>query len=345
MTEETESSALTGAADTDVGLTEVAASEETDSKEKLLQEDRQRDRQRDGQLDGQLDGQTAPPPAAEPSGPQSKWVVGASCQAVWSEDGQVYPAKVVCVDGERCRVRFSGYGNEEEVELSALRSPDAARQTQRQNSQDWRPGSRCRAVFSEDGLVYPAAVLWVKGQRCRVRFDDYNNEEEQDVGDLLSPDELRGPSRAAKGSSWRSGLSSGCSNSDWKRSRREDNQGDRGAERRTAWRDEQHNNSSSSSSSSVKDKSAHPSKVEKEAEEKKKATNHCFPFFPPFPPPQSSSGDRVSFIPPPPPPPPLWSFGGTDVDASSSMLMLWYLCGFHTGSYLAQQEFRSSSKH
>ncbi|KAM9358178.1 uncharacterized protein ABDE67_003677 isoform 3-T3 [Symphorus nematophorus] len=309
MTEETESSALTGAADTDaallpaalpdetclcevfentleisqdVGLTEVAASEETDSKEKLLQEDRQRDRQRDGQLDGQLDGQTAPPPAAEPSGPQSKWVVGASCQAVWSEDGQVYPAKVVCVDGERCRVRFSGYGNEEEVELSALRSPDAARQTQRQNSQ---------------------------------------------------------------GSSWRSGLSSGCSNSDWKRSRREDNQGDRGAERRTAWRDEQHNNSSSSSSSSVKDKSAHPSKVEKEAEEKKKATNHCFPFFPPFPPPQSSSGDRVSFIPPPPPPPPLWSFGGTDVDASSSMLMLWYLCGFHTGSYLAQQEFRSSSKH
>ncbi|KAM9358179.1 uncharacterized protein ABDE67_003677 isoform 4-T4 [Symphorus nematophorus] len=309
MTEETESSALTGAADTDaallpaalpdetclcevfentleisqdVGLTEVAASEETDSKEKLLQEDRQRDRQRDGQLDGQLDGQTAPPPAAEPSGPQSK---------------------------------------------------------------DWRPGSRCRAVFSEDGLVYPAAVLWVKGQRCRVRFDDYNNEEEQDVGDLLSPDELRGPSRAAKGSSWRSGLSSGCSNSDWKRSRREDNQGDRGAERRTAWRDEQHNNSSSSSSSSVKDKSAHPSKVEKEAEEKKKATNHCFPFFPPFPPPQSSSGDRVSFIPPPPPPPPLWSFGGTDVDASSSMLMLWYLCGFHTGSYLAQQEFRSSSKH
>lgn len=62
-------------------------------------------------------------------------------------------------------------------------------------SQDWRRGSRCRAVFSEDGLVYPAVVLWVKGQQCRVRYDDYNNEEEHNVGDLLSPDELHGPSR------------------------------------------------------------------------------------------------------------------------------------------------------
>lgn len=64
-------------------------------------------------------------------------------------------------------------------------------------SQDWRPGSRCRAVFSEDGLVYPAVVLWVKGQHCRVRYDDYNNEEEHNVNHLLSPDELHGPSRTA----------------------------------------------------------------------------------------------------------------------------------------------------
>ncbi len=63
--------------------------------------------------------------------------------------------------------------------------------------QDWKAGSRCRAVYSEDGLVYPAVVLWVKGQRCRIRFDKYNNEEEQDVSGLLSNDELHGPSRAA----------------------------------------------------------------------------------------------------------------------------------------------------
>lgn len=58
-----------------------------------------------------------------------QWVVGVQCQAVWSEDGQLYPAKVVSLDGQRCRVRFSGYENEQEVELSALKSPDAALQT------------------------------------------------------------------------------------------------------------------------------------------------------------------------------------------------------------------------
>lgn len=59
-------------------------------------------------------------------------------------------------------------------------------------------------MYSEDGLVYPAVVLWVKGQRCRVRFNDYNNEEEQDVSNLLSPDELHGPSKAttAKVKTW-----------------------------------------------------------------------------------------------------------------------------------------------
>lgn len=63
--------------------------------------------------------------------------------------------------------------------------------------QDWKPGSACRAVYSEDGLVYPAVVLWVKGQRCRVRYNIYNNEDELDVGDLLRPEEPRGPIRAA----------------------------------------------------------------------------------------------------------------------------------------------------
>lgn len=60
----------------------------------------------------------------------SQWEVGAPCQAVWSEDGLVYPAKVVAVDGDRCRVRFNGYGNEEDMELSSLKSPSVALQTE-----------------------------------------------------------------------------------------------------------------------------------------------------------------------------------------------------------------------
>ncbi|XP_074490591.1 uncharacterized protein LOC141767312 isoform X6 [Sebastes fasciatus] len=271
----------------DVEPTESAASEATDSREKVEEEDRQQDGARDGetdrQQDGETDGQTVHPPAAESSSTESKWAVGARCRAVWSEDGRVYPATVVSLDGERCRVRFNGYGNQEDVELSSLKSPDAAApQTQRQNS---------------------------------------------------------------TGSNWKSSGTS--SNLDWKR-RREENQGDRGGgERRSARRDEEQN-----SSWQVKEKASNQSKVEKEAEEKKrgdqqaeKPTNHSFSFFPPFPPPprQSSSEDPVSFI---SPPPPLCSFAGSSagVDSSSSMLMLWYMCGFHTGSYMAQQGFKSNSK-
>uniref|UniRef100_UPI0037E7E285 survival motor neuron protein-like n=1 Tax=Semicossyphus pulcher TaxID=241346 RepID=UPI0037E7E285 len=318
MTETTENTGLLAAVEPDV--TECAASGETDDKEKLKQDD------------GQQDGQTASPPAAEPSSTQSKCAVGAQCRAVLSEDRQV------SLDGERCKVQFSGFGSEEDVELSALKSPEAALKTQRQDSQDWKPGSLCRAVYSGDGLVYPAVVQWVKGQRCCVRYEDYNNEEEQDVSSLLNLDELHGPSRAAAKGGRRTSVPS----------RREEKQGERGAERRSAWRDDQN---SSSVSPAVRERLSHQSTAEKEEKKRDgghKPTNHSFPVFPPFappPPPQSSLGDSVSFI--PPPPPPLWAFGGKDsagADSASSMLMLWYMCGFHTGSYMTQQAFKSSSR-
>ncbi|XP_068998080.1 survival motor neuron protein-like [Embiotoca jacksoni] len=272
----------------------------------VLQISKDAEREASQQTDRQQDGQTVGPPAAE-----SKWAVGARCRAVWSEDGCVYSATVVASDGERCRVRFHGYGNEEDVELSALQSPDDA------PLQDWRSGSRCRAVYSEDGRLYPAVVLWVKGQRCRVRYDDYNNEEEHDVSSLLNSDELHGPSKI---SSWKSNTTSS-------RKRRDDS---RGGERRAAGREDR-----------VKDGGAHQITVETESDEKKrggqqrdaaeKPTNHSFPFFPPFPPPL--------------PLPPTWPFGGSEsVDSASSMLMLWYMYGFHTGSFMTQQLFRSTSK-
>ncbi|XP_026179053.1 survival motor neuron protein-like isoform X2 [Mastacembelus armatus] len=306
-------------------LAQRAASDEITSSERSEQEDRQHH------------GQTVCSPAAETSSTQSMWAVGAQCQAVWSEDGQVYLATVVAVDGERCRVRFNGYNNEEDMELSALMSPNTDLQTQSQNMQDWKPGSRCRAVYSEDGLVYPAVVLWVKGQRCCVRFDEYNNEEEQDVCSLLSPNELHGP-----GKSTTKGSSETSSSFDWRR-RREESQGGRGGVRRAQRHDEQN-------LPWAKERGGH-SKVEREAEKKKeeaaKPSSDSFPLFPPFTPPAQLGS---AFFIPPPPPPPLWMCGGKEpsdssgIDDVSSMLMLWYMCGFHTGSYMAQQRFRSTPK-
>lgn len=58
--------------------------------------------------------------------------------------------------------------------------------------QVWRLGYRCRAVYSEDGLVYPAVLVWLRGERCWVKFEGYGNEEELELSTLLSPDELGG---------------------------------------------------------------------------------------------------------------------------------------------------------
>ncbi|KAM9479193.1 uncharacterized protein ACWYII_006554 [Salvelinus alpinus] len=60
------------------------------------------------------------------------------------------------------------------------------------NSKVWGLGYRCRAVCFEDGLVYPAVLVWLRDERCRVKFEGYGNEEELELSSLLSPDELGG---------------------------------------------------------------------------------------------------------------------------------------------------------
>ena len=50
------------------------------------------------------------------------WKIGDSCEAVFSEDGEYYKAKVILVKEWRnaAVVRFSGYGNEEEVKMEDM---------------------------------------------------------------------------------------------------------------------------------------------------------------------------------------------------------------------------------
>lgn len=51
----------------------------------------------------------------------------------------------------------------------------------------WQVGDACRAVWSEDGLLYPATVRSVDAAAgtCLVEFDGYGNQEEQALEDLL----------------------------------------------------------------------------------------------------------------------------------------------------------------
>ncbi|XP_036833832.1 survival motor neuron protein isoform X2 [Oncorhynchus mykiss] len=93
------------------------------------------------------------------------------------------------------------------------------------NSKVCRQGYRCRAVYSEDGLVYPAVLVWLRGERCRVKFEGYGNEEELELSSLLSPIELgghRGRVDAKVQQGAVDGFSSTSNNiADWKRMERD----------------------------------------------------------------------------------------------------------------------------
>ena len=53
----------------------------------------------------------------------------------------------------------------------------------------WHIGDSCRAVYSEDELIYDAVIISLdeSSNTCVVRFCGYGNEEEQNLDDLLPP--------------------------------------------------------------------------------------------------------------------------------------------------------------
>ncbi|KAK6320536.1 hypothetical protein J4Q44_G00096430 [Coregonus suidteri] len=292
-------------------------------------------------------------PSKGPFDPKAnlKWEVGSHCKAVWSQDGLVYPASLVWLDGECCKVKFDNYGNEEEMKLSAL-LPEAADQPWKEK-RVWMLGSRCRAVYSEDGLVYPAVLVWMRGERCRVKFEGYGNEEELELSTLLSPDDLGGHSGRAAAKAVEGFRSTSNNSADWKKKDRE-------------WRTPQQEGREEPSSPQPpefppgKDYSKSSYNLGNEQGDKKKPSsrrqepnNHPFPFFPPVPPPKGCL-DFLSLLPPPPPPPCVWPPRAGLVDAGdgldsavtdlSSMLLSWYLCGYHTGCYMAMQQTTTSRK-
>lgn len=63
------------------------------------------------------------------------WAVGDFCQAVYTEDGTVYEAKIVSIntDDNTCVVRYLGYGNEEEQSLEDLIRHDRSNRKQRRS--------------------------------------------------------------------------------------------------------------------------------------------------------------------------------------------------------------------
>ncbi|XP_066472703.1 survival of motor neuron protein-like [Tiliqua scincoides] len=179
----------------------------------------------------------------------------------------------------------------------------------------WRVNDACSAVWSEDGNVYQATITsinWKKGT-CIVVYTGYGNKEEQNLSDLLPPED-------AEGTNERSAVEN---------------------ENETQYStDESDLSFQSPGNKHNRTKSAH--------------WNSHFPLPPPPVPGLGRPGLKFSGPPPflsgwPPPfpsgpplipPPPPLSPDSDDDEALGSMLIAWYMSGYHTGYYLGLKQNR-----
>uniref|UniRef100_A0A8C5YQ01 Survival motor neuron protein n=1 Tax=Marmota marmota marmota TaxID=9994 RepID=A0A8C5YQ01_MARMA len=183
------------------------------------------------------------------------------------------------------------------------RKPVKKNKSQKKNTttplKQWKVGDKCSAIWSEDGCIYPATIASVdfKRETCIVIYTGYGNREEQNLSDLLSP-------------------TSEVANN---------------IEQNTQENENESQVSTDESENSSRSPGNKPNNI------KSKATPwDCF--LPP-PPPMPGSGlgpGKLSWysafliIPPPPPICP----DSDDADALGSMLISWYMSGYHTGYYM-----------
>lgn len=223
---------------------------------------------------------------------------------------------------------------------------------------NWKVGDLCRAVYSEDGLMYDAVVTSVSPNRgtCTVKYRGYGNEEEQKMKDLMP---LANGNLTTNISEAESDLPSEVEGMDAK------------------WCQSQESLASTSRSASVRSAASRSSRERSFREEFRvpPGINRCNghlpsgkpsglndrgvpPFQFPFPNAMPSMHPGViggasssSAFPPPsampflPPPilPDMESLTD-EKDALYGMLISWYMSGFHTGYYQCLKQMQKSPK-
>ncbi|XP_045847427.1 survival motor neuron protein-like [Meles meles] len=209
------------------------------------------------------------------------------------------------------------------------RKPAKKNKSQKKNAttplKQWKVGDKCSAIWAEDSCIYPATIASIdfKRETCVVVYTGYGNREEQNISDLLSP-----ASEVA-------------------------NNVEQNAQ-------ENENESQISTDESENSSSRSPGNKPNNIKSKAAPWNSFLP--PPPPMPGSGLGPgkpglKFSGPPPPPPPPhflscwlppfpsgppiippppPICPDSFDDADALGSMLISWYMSGYHTGYYMVQ---------
>ncbi|XP_076748714.1 survival motor neuron [Xylocopa sonorina] len=170
----------------------------------------------------------------------------------------------------------------------------------------WTVGAPCRAVYSEDGESYEAIVtkVYENSGTCIVKFVGYGNTEKVELSSLSESKGLQ--SQIAQ----------------QKEALAED------------LNDESVETDETNCSTYSNSKKYNGEKMDCESEEQK-------PYRQPFMPGPSFN---ATDIPPAPPLPPqlMAKLPDNDADALSSMLMSWYISGFHTGYYHGLKQARNN---
>ncbi|KAM7024542.1 survival motor neuron protein-like isoform 2-T2 [Acridotheres tristis] len=211
----------------------------------------------------------------------------------------------------------------------------------------WKVGDSCSAVWSEDGNLYLATIASINQKRgtCVVTYTGYGNQEEQNLSDLLPP--ASDETTQADGGNESIPLLLELSMEE-----RE------GTTRNSLVKDniaKMNDNETPYSTDESEKSSLSPRNKSNCTKAKFSPQNLRFPTPPPPAPGVGKSGAKFkappSFLscwPPPfpagppliPPPPPMRPDSAEDDEALGSMLIAWYMSGYHTGYYLGLKQSR-----
>ncbi|XP_003703417.1 survival motor neuron isoform X2 [Megachile rotundata] len=186
------------------------------------------------------------------------------------------------------------------------------KQTRLPNKQGkkWIVGAPCRAIYSEDGEIYEAIItkIYENTGTCIVKFVGYGNTEKVELSSLLESEGLQ--SQIAQ-------------------------QKDALAEK---FSEENTEADETNFSINANSKRYNGEKMDCESEDAKTYKHH-FMSGPSF-------NSTAEIMPPAPPLPPqlMAKLPDNDADALSSMLMSWYISGFHTGYYHGLKQARNNQE-
>lgn len=245
----------------------------------------------------------------------SKTMNDAEQEDVWDDSALIKAYdKAINLAKDECAKRM-GIQDSPQEKQNKSSAPKDHRQ-HRKMQRKWCIGSPCRAVYSEDGELYEAIIskIYENTGTCIVKFIGYNNSEKVEVSSLMESE----------------GLQSQI------------------AQQKAAMQDKANQESSSTlpeasnfSPESVKMNGISDENMECDHDENK-ATRDFFTSRPMT----SSFNPSMGMMPPAPPLPPhlMSRLPENDADALSSMLMSWYISGFHTGYYHGLKQAKSGQE-